>query len=394
MIGEKLRQKRIMSGWSLQRLADKLERQGTRITRAALSKYELEKATPNALTLYALAQVFDVKTDYFFSNPSATVTWQSFRKKASVSQVKIDSLKAIAEEKVENILMIENVCGVISEPSVLPRSREEATPEEAENMAEELRSLWNLDDTPIQNLCELLESKGIILVPITTEGNGVDGFVGNLPNNRKIIVYAKDKSVDRTRLTICHELGHLLLSSTEPKINEHLAHRFSGAFLVPAERLRQILGTSRTDISIQELCLMKERFGISIQALTYRAKDLGILSRSAYQTMFINFRSKGIYSEEPGHWPYPEEPRLTQQYLFRAVAEGLISESRAQELFPDYLTVKEQLEDNSSSAVNTYLSLSAEERSAYLSKLAEESADMYAPDSELLADDIMDVMDG
>ena len=44
--------------------------------------------------------------------------------------------------------------------------------------------------------------------------------------------------------------------------------------VVPAEVLRQEIGARRTDISIGELISLKDRFGVSIQALTYRCKDL------------------------------------------------------------------------------------------------------------------------
>lgn len=385
MIGERIRQKRIMNGLSLQNLADELVKKGRTLTRAMLSKYELGQATPNALVLKDLAEVLGVKTDYFFVDPNVSIQWKAFRKRASVSQTKQERIQILAEQRVEQFVAIETACGIESVACDLPEYRNISDVSQAETIADELRMKWRLDAFPIKSLTELLENKGIILVSLDPDIDGVDGLVGSLQNTRKIIVYVQEKSVDRTRLTLAHELGHLLLGNDDPKLNEKLASRFAGAFLAPAKLLRQDMGSRRTSFSIPELCLLKEKYGLSIQALTYRAKDIGILSESAYKAMFINFRSKGISVVEPGCWAYPEEPRLTKQYLFRAVAEGRIPEAKALEMYPEYLKEKTEMESQAQSTLYKFLSLSSEDRNKYLMAAAESAAGLYE-DRGLLAD--------
>lgn len=362
---------------SLQNLADELEKKGRKLTRAILSKYELGQTTPNALVLRDLAIVLGVKADYFFTESTMVIEWQAFRKKASVSQTRQEMIKIMAESKVERLIAIESACGIDPESSDLPNYTKISSPDEAERAADTLRDLWKLDDLPIKSLAELFESKGIILVPLSSDIDGVDGLVGTLSGRRKIIVYEEDRSVERTRLTMAHELGHLLVGNDDPKMNEKLANRFAGAFLAPAEKLRRDMGTSRTSFSIPELCLLKEKYGMSIQALTYRAKDLGILSESAYKTMFINFRSKGIGAVEPGCWMYPEEPIQAKQYLFRAVAEGRITEAKAQEIYPEYLEEKKDMEALPQTTIKSFLALSSEERNRRLMDAAESAAALY-----------------
>lgn len=377
MIGERMRQKRIMNGMSLQNLADELSKKGRNLTRAILSKYELGQTTPNALVLRDLAEVLGVKTDYFFVESNIEVEWKAFRKKASFSQTKQERIQILAERRVEQFVSVESSCGIEHVASDLPEYRNASDLAEAEAVAEDLRRSWCLDDFPIKSLSELLESKGIVLVPIDSGLKDIDGLVGTLSGNRKIIVYEEDKSVDRTRLTMAHELGHLLVGNDDHAINERLASRFAGAFLAPAKPLLRDMGSSRVSFSIPELCLLKEKYGMSIQALTYRAKDLGILSESAYKSMFINFRSRGISAHEPGCWAYNEEPRLMKQYLFRAVAEGRISETKALEIYPEYLKEKTDMETKTLSPVYEFLKLSPEERDKRLLAAADSAADMY-----------------
>jgi Zn-dependent peptidase ImmA (M78 family)/transcriptional regulator with XRE-family HTH domain len=375
---------------SLQDLSTELAKRGRPLTRAVLSKYELGQSTPNALVLRDLATILGVKTDYFFTESSVAIEWQAFRKKASISQNRVNQIKSMATQAVEHFLSVENTCGIDAKKSELPEYRQLVDLGEAETVAKDLRALWKLDDLSIKSLAELLESKGIVLVPLASAINDVDGLVGTLSGQRKIIVYCEEKTVDRTRLTIAHELGHLLLGNDDPKLNEKLANRFAGAFLAPAEMLRRDMGNSRISFSIPELCLLKEKYGISIQALTYRAKDLGILTESAYKSMFIYFRSRGIASAEPGDCPFKEKPTLLKHYVFRAVGEGRLSESKAQEIYPKYLEEKSGMESLQQTLVQSFLSLPPEERTRRLYAAADFAASMYQSDGALADFEAMD----
>lgn len=59
--------------------------------------------------------------------------------------------------------------------------------------------------------------------------------------------------------------------------DEKAANYFAGAFLMPAEALLGAeIGKHRKSISLEEFFDLKQLFGVSVQALTYRCKDLGI----------------------------------------------------------------------------------------------------------------------
>ncbi len=58
----------------------------------------------------------------------------------------------------------------------------------------------------------------------------------------------------------------------------------------------------------------------------------GIISESAANGLFKLFRHKGWHKEKPGDILPPEEPKRMERLVMRALAEDLISESRAAEL--------------------------------------------------------------
>jgi len=80
------------------------------------------------------------------------------------------------------------------------------------------------------------------------------------------------------------------------------------------------------------LHLLKHKYGLSMQAWVYRAKDLGILSESSATRLFRQFRQKGWHRLEPGDQIPPEEPKRMKRLVLRALAEDVVSESRAAEL--------------------------------------------------------------
>ena len=120
-----------------------------------------------------------------------------------------------------------------------------------------------------------------------------------------------------------------------PKVDdEKAAHRFAGAFLMPAETLRAEVGRRRRSVSWDELFDLKRIFGVSVQALTYRCKDLGIFHNALFRRLFDEFSRRG-WRNPPYREPHAmegEAPRRFERLCFRALAEGAISEAKAAEL--------------------------------------------------------------
>ena len=205
--------------------------------------------------------------------------------------------------------------------------------EDVEQAAQDLREMWKVGVGPIENLTELLEDHQIIVGQIDAP-EGFDGcsFLAEIDRDVPVIVTRRGMPGDRQRFSLAHELGHLMLSPEKNLNAERVAHRFAGAFLVPADALKRYLDVRRRRISLAELHLLKHYFGVSMQALVRRAFDLDIISKVHYIGLMKKFRSQGWHREEPGE-PVQEEKALRSELLAqRATMEGLITPHRAAEL--------------------------------------------------------------
>ncbi|MDY0104967.1 MAG: ImmA/IrrE family metallo-endopeptidase, partial [Lentimicrobium sp.] len=156
-------------------------------------------------------------------------------------------------------------------------------------------------------------------------------------NGDPVIVTKAEISGDRQRFDVAHELGHLILDVQGVLKPEQAANRFVGAFLVPAKTARFELGTQRTDLNVNELYMLKQKYGLSMQAWVYRAKDLEIISENNAIRLFKQFRVNGWHRQEPGDPYQPETPMRMEHLIYRALAEDMISRSRAQELLGEPL---------------------------------------------------------
>jgi len=178
-----------------------------------------------------------------------------------------------------------------------------------------------------------MEARGIKVFTTRFDDPRFEGMSARA-SQHNVIVVGQHWPGDRQRFTLAHELGHLVLDERlAGSIDKEAAgDRFAGAFLVPKPKVVDSLGASRTALEIYELYLLKQKYGLSIAGWSYRARDLGIISKAAHQRFWRVLVSKGWNKTEPGD-PYPsEKPRLFEQTVYRALSEDLISESKAAEL--------------------------------------------------------------
>jgi len=151
--------------------------------------------------------------------------------------------------------------------------------------------------------------------------------------NSPIIAVNTNFSGDRQRFSIAHELGHIVLRLRNEDFIEKSANRFAGAFLFPKNAALLELGRKRTSISLDELHLIKHKYGISMQAIIYRAKDLNIISNNFYRHLFKEFSARGYRQHEPGAEYPTENPKRMKKLLLRLLSEDIITILRAEELY-------------------------------------------------------------
>lgn len=336
MIGQRLKLARAAAGLSLRELSRAID---NRVTAQAIGKYERDESMPGSPVLIALATALDVPIEYLMGDPDLALEGLEFRKHSLARKKHEAQVEAKVLDRLDRYLTIEALLGL---PSVdWDKPREAPFPvaaelSEADRAARSVRAYWGLGLNPIPNMMELLEDRGIKVLALTLQDiDGMTAMVRRLESLfAPVIVVNRSHWGERQRFTAAHELGHLMMAVNASLDDEKAAHRFAGAFLMPAEALWSEIGKSRKSISLGELIDLKRLFGASIQAIVYRCKDLGIINNSTYQRLFREFNQRGWRKppyEEPDALP-PEEPTRFERLCFRAASEDAVSESKAAEL--------------------------------------------------------------
>ena len=333
LFAERFRAARKMKGLSLQDLADKLN---NKITKQGLHKYEKGDVLPDSNMIGLLSEVFDVRPEYFFRDVKVELGVIEFRKLVHFSAKEKNKIIEKTRETVSRYLELEDIIGIKKE-FVNPLSQITINSnEDVEAAADELRNAWGLGVDPIYNVIELLEDNNIKVIEIE-ELDGFDGMQTMVNDNIPVIALNSAQLIqnDRKRFTALHELGHLLLKFAPhftKKEKELFCHYFAGALLLPKVTAFKELGGARTKLYINEFGVLKQQYGISIQALAYRLNNLGIITNSYTEHFIFMIRQSGWKIDEPFKYEGREISNRFTQLLFRALAEDMISMSKAASL--------------------------------------------------------------
>ncbi len=341
LFAQRLKSARIINGLSLQELADKMEKS---ISRQALHKYEKGDVLPDGETIGMLSEALQVQPDFFYRESTVKLGDIAFRKLDKVTQKEQDRIAEKTKDQLERYLEIEEITetkSVFAHP--LQGFRTINSQDDIEEAAEAVRKAWRLDSNPIANVIELLEEKSIKVVELD-EDDGFDGLQTYINETYPVIVLNKKKCfrTERKRFTALHELGHLLLAfgdDISEKEQERYCHAFAGALLIPRSAIQNEIGESRTNITIQELGIIKQQFGISIQALIFRLADLKIITKAYLDYLWKHIVQMGWRYEEPFAYIGKETSSRFDRLLYRALSEDVISISKAASLKNQKLSV-------------------------------------------------------
>lgn len=237
-----------------------------------------------------------------------------YRKRSSLRSAERNRLRQYARLAYEMYreLSMSLTLPKLSLPSVLGES-----PESAAQLAR--ASLGISPDRPVKNLVNLLERNGVVIFAVPFEIEDHDSFSlwasDPLPAV-PVIVVSIGKPGDRQRFTLSHELGHLCLhrafNSSVP-ILEDQANRFAAEFLMPAEAIRNEI---KTPVTLGSLASLKPKWGVSIQALIRRSRDLEIISDRRYTYLFQQLTKLGYRKREPEQLDItPEKPRAFRKMV-------------------------------------------------------------------------------
>ncbi|MFB2707305.1 helix-turn-helix domain-containing protein [Marinobacter shengliensis] len=334
MLHDRLRRARVLKNMSLQQVADQMGD----ITKQALSKYEQGKDAPNSTRLIQLADVLGVNPEYFFRSDSVELGEVDFRKRSTFGKRQQEAVKEQVREHMERYLAAEKLFETEQADNSHFHWKEffsVSDVDDIEAAAEALREEWHLGTNPIPNLTETLEEHGVKVVGLEAHEK-FDGLC-TMANagTYAVIVSNTTRAGERQRFNLAHELGHLVMKLPDELHDtpdeENWCHRFAGAFLFPKNQVHETFGSSRKRVFFDEFLLAKEEWGISIQAILHRLRDLGIVQQRFYQETFRQWSIRRLRKNEPNPLK-PERSYRLRQLVYRALAEGLVTPSRAAEL--------------------------------------------------------------
>lgn len=337
IFAERMKSARKRRGYSLEDLARQLERKGFVISRQALHKYEKGLVMPDSEMLMRLADALEVHPGYFSREMQVELGEIEFRKLNKLSAKEESRIIEEVKDHLSRYLELEEIVGSNAPFENPVMDMQVKNGEDVEAAAGKVRGAWRLGDAPIANVLEWLEEYHIKIVEVIETGDALDGMQTCIRDQQIPVIVInthKIKSDDRKRFTALHELAHLLLpiEHLPEKEKEELCNRFAAAMLLPKTSALKELGMKRSKLLIQELGVLKQQYGISIQAIVMRAKDLGIISESYCKQFFFMLKQMGWKIEEPVKYEGNEKSGRFDQLLFRALAEDMISMSKAASL--------------------------------------------------------------
>ena len=379
MLGERLRRFRLARRMSLDDLEAAID---GLVSKQALSKYERGKMQPKATTLNRIASALGIKSAQLWGEPVCHVEWVAYRKRARLGKKEQEQLQGFVAEVLEKRVLLQERIGERNSLELPIQDVPVRKLDDAEQAALALRQKWDLGIDPVANLVGVLEDHFIHIIEVDASEafDGISAVVRDSDKSVLAAAIATRRGIpgDRHRLNMAHELGHLTLKLSEDIDAEKAAFRFGAAFLAPAEHLQRKVGEKRSRIQLEELLYLKRRYGMSIQAILFRLKDLGVITVSHHKRWCMDINKLGWKKREPIEIP-PEKPERFHQQVFRALSEGLIGEQEAEQLFNDTLETPPPRLLIERCA---FLELPTDLRRSLLRKQAKQMADYYQHDPE------------
>lgn len=304
------------------------------VSPATVSKWRAGSQAPEREALERLAGVVNVTPEWFTRTPAEKISLPLFRSNASAHV----AARAMLEARLE---WAQDVAVALMEfvdyPELnLPKrdfiDPEEITAEDIEQAASECRDMWRLGRVAVQDLALAVEGAGIILVREETGIAQIEGLSAwSEMLGRPLILLSADKDNGyRSRFDLAHELGHLILhrnilrttDNDRHKLMEKQAHHFAGSFLLPAESFAADI---RMPVTLDDLLLLKRRWGVSVAAITMRLHALDLIDDDGKLSLFKRRSARWGGKSEPGDGDRkPEQPRLLRRTIDLLVDENVM----------------------------------------------------------------------
>lgn len=268
-----------------QKLSQKALAEQAKLSRPALRKIELGESLPRPDTLRALATALGVKT---FDLVTPVREIRSVRFRASKQMRERAQILAEMANWIDDYCFLEQELNDAAE--FLLASEEPVRDPKA--LAAMVREQLQLDDSPIHDICGLLESSGIKVLQIARATDAFFGLsIGAEDGGPAIVINTWDRiPVERWIFSAAHELGHLLLHRAgydanredEPRPEEDEADAFAAALLMPEKAFDREWEEASGHPFYERVLKVKRIFRVSYRTVLRRLREQGLVSDRVY----------------------------------------------------------------------------------------------------------------
>jgi Zn-dependent peptidase ImmA (M78 family) len=279
-------------GLSQIELADRIN-----VSQSNVNRWESGNIALNEEAFVAIQKELDFPASFFFQTQEL-IPPAFYRKRDKVDKRTLDRIDAqvnIYRMHANKILQANS--GIKTDiPVFNVKSKTKAG-----DIAQQLRKHWRINKGVISNLTQLIESKGVIVINFDFQTERVDGRMAMSEDKHPILFINALLLGDRQRFTLAYELGQMLMYNyCHPAFDlnklSHEANLFAADFLLPEQEIREDFST---EINLQLLANMKKKWKVSMQALLYRADDLGLLTYNQKRYLLSQFNQLKIRRREP-----------------------------------------------------------------------------------------------
>lgn len=282
------------------------------ITRQAISKYEKGIISPSADVVQSISRILRVPIDYFYKKELDNLVGSPlfFRSNSNIPKKVKTACKYQVKWTNEIKQSLQHYVDFLEKDiPVIDINHEDLTMEDIEELALNIRETWGLGNDPIRDVVGELENRGIVFSQFAINDlcafKGIDAFSSWEDGTPYILYHSVQKSAVRTRFSILHELGHLIMHSSiaeEDSVKSNTidfadaqADRFAASFLLPATSFpNDIRGTS-----LASLEAVKSKWGAAMSTIIRRCETLELLSENQINYLKRQMTTLKYWHKEP-----------------------------------------------------------------------------------------------
>lgn len=275
------------------------------VSQGLLSKIEAGLSVPTSVVLEGLSRELGYPEEFFFQSEQIygpSTSEFHHRKKADTPAKLLAQLHA--QINIRRIHVGRLRKSIDPEECRIARYDLEDFNGDPAEVARAVRADLQLPCGPLKNVVETIEDAGGIVLRWSFPTRSVDAISRWVPGYPPLFIVNADLPADRERISLCHELGHMVMHQTVSQDMEDEANRFAAEFLMPAADIRGHLEDLR---SLHHLANLKPYWKASMQALLKRASDLAIIPEGRARYLWIQIGKAGYKVREPAELDFADE---------------------------------------------------------------------------------------